>query len=52
MNHILSALLVLPILGAIVVATLPRGETKLAKGLGIGFGVLEFLVSLPLLSGF
>ena len=52
MNHLLTALLVLPILGAIVVATLPRGEDKLAKGLGVGIGLLEFLLSLPLLSGF
>ena len=31
---------------------LPKAETKLAHGVGIAFGVLEFLVSLPLATGF
>ncbi|MCX4243161.1 complex I subunit 4 family protein [Paraliomyxa miuraensis] len=52
MNHLITALLVLPIVGALVVATLPKAETKLAHGVGIAFAVLEFLVSLPLISGF
>jgi NADH-quinone oxidoreductase subunit M len=51
-NHLITALLVLPIVGALVVATLPKAETKLAHGVGIAFGVLEFLVSLPLATGF
>ncbi|MCA9652516.1 MAG: NADH-quinone oxidoreductase subunit M [Myxococcales bacterium] len=52
MNHLLTALLVLPIVGALVVATLPKAETKLAHGVGIAFGVLEFLISIPLATGF
>ena len=52
MSHLLTILLALPILGAIVVAMLPSGENKLAKGVGIGFGLLEFLVSIPLATGF
>ncbi|MCH9683920.1 MAG: NADH-quinone oxidoreductase subunit M [Deltaproteobacteria bacterium] len=52
MNHLLTALLVLPIVGALVVATLPKAETKLAHGVGIGFGVLQFLVSIPLATNF
>jgi NADH-quinone oxidoreductase subunit M len=51
-NHILTALLVLPILGAIIVAMLPRGETQLAKGIGVGIGALEFLLSIPLATNF
>ena len=52
MNHLLSVLLVLPILGAIVVATLPQRETNLAKGVGLGVALLQFFVSLPLLLEF
>lgn len=52
MNHLLTALLVLPIVGALVVATLPKAETKLAHGVGIAFGVLEFLMSIPLATNF
>ena len=52
MNHLITALLVLPIVGALVVATLPKGETKLAHGVGIAFAALEFLVSIPLVTSF
>ncbi len=52
MNHIITALLVLPIVGALVVATLPKAETKLAHGVGIAFGVLELLLSIPLATQF
>jgi NADH-quinone oxidoreductase subunit M len=52
MSHLLSILLALPILGAVVVAMLPAGENKLAKGIGIGFGLLEFFLSIPLATGF
>ncbi len=52
MNHLITALLLLPIVGALVVATLPKAETKLAHGVGIGFGVLQFLVSIPLATTF
>lgn len=52
MNHIITALLVLPIVGALVVATLPKAETKLAHGVGIAFGILELLISIPLATSF
>ncbi len=52
MNDLLTVLLVLPIVGALVVATLPRKDTNLAKGIGLTFALVEFLASLPLLSGF
>jgi len=52
MNHLLTVLLVLPIVGAIIAATLPQQETQLAKGVGVTVAVLEFLVSLPLLGAF
>lgn len=52
MNDLLSILLVLPLVGAVIVATLPQKETNLAKGVGLGLSVLVFLASLPLLAGF
>ncbi|RMH00093.1 MAG: NADH-quinone oxidoreductase subunit M [Deltaproteobacteria bacterium] len=52
MNHLLSIVLVLPILGALTTALLPRGEERLAKGLGLFFSGLTFLVSLPLATEF
>jgi NADH-quinone oxidoreductase subunit M len=38
--------------GALIVAMLPKRETKLALGLGVGIGFLEFLVSIPLATEF
>lgn len=52
MTHLLTFLLVLPVVGALVAATLPSRESTLAKGVGLAFAVAEFLVSLPLLWGF
>lgn len=52
MNELLSILLILPIVGAAVVATLPQRESNLAKGIGLAFSVIQFFVSLPLLTGF
>ncbi len=52
MNHLLSILLVLPVLGALTTALLPRGEDRLAKGVGLFFSGLAFLVSLPLATAF
>lgn len=52
MSWILTVLLALPIVGAVVVATLPQREEKLAKGIGLAFALVEFLVSLPLFTGF
>ncbi len=52
MNHLLTWLILLPIVGAVVVATLPQKETSLAKGVGIGFALVQFFASIPLLRGF
>ena len=52
MNSLLTVLLVIPIIGALVVATLPQRETKLSMGVGLAFAFVEFLASLPLISGF
>ncbi len=52
MNHVLSIVLVLPVLGALTAALLPRAEERLAKGLGLFFSGLTFLVSLPLATDF
>ncbi len=52
MNDLLSLLIALPILGAIVVATLPQAERRLAQGIGLAFAALELLVSIPLYTGF
>lgn len=52
MNHLLSILLVLPLVGAVIVATLPQKETNLAKGVGLALSLLVFGASLPLLTGF
>src|SRR5688572_16293072 len=52
MSYLLTILLALPIVGACVAATLPQGESQLGKGVGLAFAVLEFLVSLPLLTSF
>jgi len=52
MNDLLTFLIVLPILGAVVVATLPQIERRLAQGVGLAFATLELLVSIPLFTGF
>jgi NADH-quinone oxidoreductase subunit M len=52
MTALLAVLLALPVLGALVVATLPQGETRMAQGIGLGFAVLELLASIPLVTGF
>ncbi len=51
-DGLLTLLLVLPIVGAVTVATLPQKETNLAKGVGLGVALLQFFASLPLLTGF
>jgi len=52
MNDLLSLLLVVPIVGAIIVASFPQKETNLAKGVGLAVAALQFFASLPLLTGF
>jgi NADH-quinone oxidoreductase subunit M len=51
-TDIVTLLIVLPLLGAVVIATLPQVETRLAQGVGLAFAALEFLVSIPLGTGF
>src|SRR5229473_5728264 len=48
-HHILSVVLFTPLLGALVLLFLPRGMENAHKIAGNVFGVLGFLVSLPLL---
>jgi NADH-quinone oxidoreductase subunit M len=49
---LLPALLAVPILGAILVMLIPRGEDGLARGVGMGFSILAFAVSLAILGPF
>jgi NADH-quinone oxidoreductase subunit M len=49
---LLPALLAVPILGAILVMLIPRGEDSLARGVGLGFSILGFAVSLAILGPF
>ena len=46
---LLPALLAIPVLGAILVMLIPRGEDNLARGVGLGFSLLAFVVSLAIL---
>src|SRR5260370_7195660 len=48
-HHILGVVLFTPLLGALVLLLLPRGMENAYKIAGNVFGVLGFLVSLPLL---
>jgi NADH-quinone oxidoreductase subunit M len=50
--HLLSLLVVLPILGALVVALAPRASESLAKLVGLGVSLAAFVASLSLVSGF
>ncbi|MBC8070353.1 MAG: NADH-quinone oxidoreductase subunit M, partial [Deltaproteobacteria bacterium] len=52
MNDVLTLLLIVPVLGALVVATLPSTEGRLAQGVGLAFASLVFLISLPLATDF
>ncbi len=52
MNELLSVLLALPLLGAAIVMTLPEGEDRLAKALGLTFALVELIASVPLATGF
>lgn len=52
MSELLSVLLVLPIIGAAVVAMLPAGEDRLAKGIGLAFALIEFFISIPIATNF
>lgn len=49
---VLPAILAVPLLGAILIMLTPRGERGLAFGLGIGFSLATFFLSLALLAFF
>ncbi|MCM2254948.1 MAG: NADH-quinone oxidoreductase subunit M [Vicinamibacteria bacterium] len=51
-NYLLSLLLLLPLVGAIVIALSPRANVGLQKTLGMAFSLAAFAVSLLLVSGF
>lgn len=51
-DHLITLLLILPVAGALVAATLPLRENSLAKGVGLGVALLEFFVSLALIAQF
>jgi len=51
-SHLLSLLIFLPIVGAVVVAMLPRGEGGQHKGVTLLFSLVSFAVSIPLWVGF
>ncbi len=46
---LLPALLAVPVLGAVLVMLLPKGEDGLARGVGLGISAIAFLVSLAIL---
>jgi NADH-quinone oxidoreductase subunit M len=51
-SHLLSVILFTPTIGAIVLLFVPRGSQTLHRAVGNAFGVLGFLVSLPLVFRF
>ena len=50
--HLLSVVLFLPLLGAVIVAILPRSEGNQHKGVAIITSLVTFFVSLLLWTGF
>jgi NADH-quinone oxidoreductase subunit M len=51
-THLLSVITFLPLLGAVLVALLPRGEGGQHKGVAFFFSLLTFLISILLWTGF
>jgi len=51
-NHLLSVILFTPLVGALLLLFIPRGSQTLHRLVGNLFGVLGFLVSLPLMLHF
>jgi NADH-quinone oxidoreductase subunit M len=47
-SHLLTLVIFLPMVGALLVALLPRGEGGQHKGVALVFSLLTFVVSLPL----
>jgi NADH-quinone oxidoreductase subunit M len=51
-SMLITALLALPLLGALLVMLVPRQEEGVARGLGLGISLATFLLSLGLWTGF
>ncbi|HTE54393.1 MAG TPA: NADH-quinone oxidoreductase subunit M [Kofleriaceae bacterium] len=51
-SYLLLAVLLLPLIGAVLVMFVPEGERDLARGIGLGVTILTFLVSLAILGPF
>lgn len=51
-NHILSVVLFTPLVGSILLLFIPREQENAHRVLGNVFGILGFLVSLPLIKWF
>src|SRR3989475_12568551 len=51
-SHLLTLVIFLPVLGAVLIALLPRGEGGQHKGIAFLFSLLTFLISIPLWTGF
>jgi NADH-quinone oxidoreductase subunit M len=50
--HLLTLVTFLPVLGAVLIALLPRGEGGQHKGIAFLFSLFTFLLSIPLWTGF
>ena len=51
-RHVLTALILLPLVGAVVVAVIPREAVRLQKLLALGFTTAAFALSIFMLRGF
>src|SRR4051812_3579378 len=51
-SHLLTLVTFLPVIGAVLVALLPRGEGGQHKGVAFFFSLITFLLSIPLWTGF
>ncbi len=51
-SHLLTLVIFLPVVGAVLVALLPRGEGGQHKAVAFIFSLLAFLASIPLWTGF
>ena len=51
-RHVLTALIVLPLVGAVVVAAIPREAVRLQKLVALGFTTAAFALSIFMLRGF
>jgi NADH-quinone oxidoreductase subunit M len=51
-SHLLTLVIFLPLLGAVLIALLPRSEGAQHKGIAFLFSLLTFLISIPLWTGF